>query len=71
MHSSIWLKFLGQIQTSTKPVLLETTPLNDGSVLFTYTDRQIRKKAGEILVTYILTTPGRVLFNNLLNSVVA
>jgi len=71
LHSSIWLKFLGQIQTSTKPVLLETTPLNDGSVLFTYTDRQIRKKAGEILVTYILTTPGRVLFNNLLNSVVA
>ena len=71
LHSSIWLKFLGQIQTSKKPVLLETTPLNDGSVLFTYTDRQIRKKAGEILVTYILTTPGRVLFNNLLNSVVA
>ncbi len=71
LHSSIWLKFLGQIQTSTKPVLLETTPFNDGSVLFTYTDRQIRKKAGEILVTYILTTPGRVLFNNLLNSVVA
>ena len=71
LHSAIWLKFLGQIQTSTKPVLLETTPLNDGSVLFTYTDRQIRKKAGEILVTYILTTPGRVLFNNLLNSVVA
>ena len=70
LHSSIWLRFSGQIQTTNHPVLLETIALSDGSFLCLYNDRQIRKKAGEILVTYILTTPGRVLFNNLIHSVV-
>jgi hypothetical protein len=43
----------------------------DKSVIYVYNDRQIRKKEGETLVTYILTTPGRVLFNNLIYSVLA
>ena len=69
LHSSIWLRFNGQIQTSTPPILLETVAMADESILYIYNDRQIRKKNGKTLVTYILTTPGRVLFNNLINSV--
>jgi DNA-directed RNA polymerase subunit beta' len=69
LHSSIWLRFDGKIQTSTSPILLETVVMADENVLYIYNDRQIRKKNGKTLVTYILTTPGRVLFNNLINSV--
>ena len=70
LHSTIWLRVASQIQTSAKPILLDSVFLEDRSVLYVYNDRQIRKKAGDTIVTYILTTPGRVLFNNLLNSVV-
>lgn len=58
-------------QTSTPPILLDSIRMSDGSVIYVYNDRQIRKKEGETLVTYILTTPGRVLFNNLIYSVLA
>ena len=71
LHSSIWLRFNGQTQTSTPPILLDSIRMSDGSVIYVYNDRQIRKKEGETLVTYILTTPGRVLFNNLIYSVLA
>jgi len=70
LHSLIWLRFYGEIQTSEKPVLLETVILPDKSALYIYNDRQIRKKYNKTFVTYILTTPGRVLFNKLIHSVV-
>jgi DNA-directed RNA polymerase subunit beta' len=71
LHSSIWLRFNGEIQISDPPILLDSYIQLDGSVIYVYNDRQIRKKNGETLVVYILTTPGRVLFNNLIHSVLA
>merc|ERR1711871_1714394 len=67
LHSSIWLRFNGQTQTSTPPILLDSIRMSDGSVIYVYNDRQIRKKEGETLVTYILTTPGRVFYNKTIN----
>ena len=65
------MRFNGEIQISDPPILLDSYIQLDGSVIYVYNDRQIRKKNGETLVVYILTTPGRVLFNNLIHSVLA
>jgi|TARA_B110000208_G_scaffold188972_1_gene249671 DNA-directed RNA polymerase subunit beta' len=71
MHAPIWLRFSGINDTEDEPTLLSSNFLPDGSVLYLFNDRQIRKdKKGDILVCYILTTPGRTLFNNLIHSVI-
>jgi DNA-directed RNA polymerase subunit beta' len=71
MHAPIWLRFSGIIDTSEESILLSTTVFPDSSVLYLFSDRQVRKdKLGKILTCYILTTPGRALFNNLIYSAV-
>jgi DNA-directed RNA polymerase subunit beta' len=71
MHAPIWLRFSGVNDTADEPILLSSNFLPDGSVLYLFNDRQVRKdKRGDILVCYILTTPGRALFNNLIHSVI-
>jgi DNA-directed RNA polymerase subunit beta' len=70
LHSSIWLRFHGIVETNDVSRLLKKVILPDGSILQIYNDSQIRKnKKGETIVKYILTTPGRVLFNKLIHSI--
>ena len=70
LHSSIWLRDMVNFENSKQSILLNTIILPDFSVLYRYNDYQIRRSySGEILVKYILTTPGRVLFNNLIYSI--
>jgi DNA-directed RNA polymerase subunit beta' len=70
LQTAIWLKFSGTVETTNKSRLLKKRVLADNSVLRIYTDYQIREdENGETLVKYILTTPGRVLFNKLIHSI--
>jgi DNA-directed RNA polymerase subunit beta' len=70
LHSSIWLRYEGPVETSAESYLLKKVPLSDESVLSIYNDYQVRtNKQGEIIAKYILTTAGRVLFNKLIHSI--
>lgn len=70
LHSPIWLRFNKKVETDKKSQLLKTIALPDSTSLQVYTNLQIRvNEHGESLVKYILTTPGRVIFNNLLHSI--
>lgn len=70
LHSSIWLRFTGNVETGAEPELLKTIVLPDKSSLQIFNDRQIRKDVtGKVLAQYILTTPGRVIFNKLIHSI--
>lgn len=68
LHSSIWFRFKGEIQTSLNTKKIKQLKISDGSVIDIYTDRQKKyDKNGKLISQYILTTPGRILFNQLIN----
>nr|YP_003002258.1 DNA-directed RNA polymerase beta' chain [Aureoumbra lagunensis]ACS36970.1 DNA-directed RNA polymerase beta' chain [Aureoumbra lagunensis] len=70
LHSAIWLRFNGEIQGKDTGSKIKTIHFPDHSTLEIYQDKQIRfNKKGEKISQYILTTPGRVLFNQLLYSI--
>lgn len=62
LHSYVWVRCADVVQDDGK--LLKTVPSNDGNVLKIYTSRIVREDSdGNSLVQYILSTPGRILFN--------
>ena len=62
LHSTIWVRYLGEIITPKK--LIKKVVLNDRSSIEYYENLQIRKdQNGKQLVQYIQTTTGRVIFN--------
>lgn len=72
LHSSIWLRYTGIVQNVQDSSLLEKIVLDDASTLEIYDDCQIRRSSeGNVITKYILTTPGRVLFNQLIHSSLA
>ena len=69
LHSTIWLRYNGLVENLEKSFLIEKISLHEGCTLEIYKDCQIRRSFdGQILTSYILTTPGRVLFNHLIYS---
>jgi DNA-directed RNA polymerase subunit beta' len=69
LHTSIWLRFNGKIKTSETALLIKKIKLSDCSTIEIYHNYQIRYDSNKKLLTqYILTTPGRVLFNQLIHS---
>ena len=65
LHSYIWVRFDGVVDSDNN--LIEIQRQDDKSELHIFDDRIIRKKeTGEILVQYLLTTPGRILLNKVL-----
>jgi DNA-directed RNA polymerase subunit beta' len=67
LHSSIWLRFSGIVETLNKRKLLRQVHFPDQTLIQIYTDLQVRRDVeGKILVQYLLTTPGRILFNQLI-----
>lgn len=62
LHSYVWVRCADYVQDDGK--LLKTVPSGDGNVLKIYTSRIVREDSdGNSLVQYILSTPGRILFN--------
>lgn len=65
LHASIWVRYDGEVVTEkadNEVVKVET--LEDGSVVKYYRERKIRETAaGELISQFILTTPGRVIYN--------
>ena len=69
LHASIWLRFNNDVQYSYKSKLIKSIKLPNQTTIDIYTNYQIRRdKFGKIIAKYILTTPGRVIFNELLYS---
>ena len=69
VHSPIWVSYKGQlIGTSLKKSELRgTRTLKDETILEIYEELQLRRsKDGKILACYILTTPGRIVLNELI-----
>ena len=70
LHCSIWLRFNDTVETNQESKLLKTIKLPDNSSLYIYNNYQIRVNVqNETVVKYILTTPGRVIFNKILHSI--
>ena len=70
IHSLIWLRFSGYIEeynNCLKP--LNVIVLNNKSRILIYRNKQLKENAnGKIIVTYIRTTVGRIIFNKILNN---
>jgi DNA-directed RNA polymerase subunit beta' len=65
LHSYIWVRFDGVVDSDND--LIEIQKQDDKTELHIFDDRIIKKKeTGEILVQYLLTTPGRILLNKVL-----
>jgi len=70
IHNWIWVRMNINIniQTSSKLELLETAIDSSGMEIRKYKDRILRTDSeGNIITQYILTTPGRLIFNNTLH----
>lgn len=65
LHSYVWVRFDGVVDNESTAIRIENT--EDGNELHIFDDRIIKKNVnGEILVQYLLTTPGRILLNKIL-----
>lgn len=71
LHSSIWVRSLDNYQFIDELNLIKTLQFEDQSILKIYNNLQVREsKNGEFLVQYIRTTAGRIIFNQILNTIV-
>ena len=65
LHSYVWVRFDGIVDSDSKPIRVEKT--DNENELHIFDDRIIRKNdRGETIVQYLLTTPGRILLNKIL-----
>jgi DNA-directed RNA polymerase subunit beta' len=68
LHSLLWVKYEGAIQFNKKSIFIKNSQLENNIKIEIYTNYQVRRnELGEILSTYILTTPGRILINRLIS----
>nr|YP_010444290.1 RNA polymerase beta' subunit [Fibrocapsa japonica]UTE95177.1 RNA polymerase beta' subunit [Fibrocapsa japonica] len=66
LHTQIWVRYQGFLQNDLK-IIKQGNNKEDIEIL-TYRDMQVKKtKNNKVLVAYIKTTPGRIIFNNLIN----
>nr|ARO91261.1 plastid-encoded DNA-directed RNA polymerase [Rhodochaete parvula]ASK39659.1 RNA polymerase beta' subunit [Rhodochaete parvula] len=66
LHAYIWVKFHGSVIHSFADSLLKSVYYPDGSILRVFVNRKIKQsKTGELLVQYIRTTLGRIVFNKI------
>jgi DNA-directed RNA polymerase subunit beta' len=69
VHSPIWVKYAGQLVgiSMKKSEIRGTRVFKDNTILEIYDELQIRRASnGQILVCYLLTTPGRIVLNELI-----
>jgi DNA-directed RNA polymerase subunit beta' len=66
LHAYIWLRIgVDEEVVTIKPdeEVLKTETLDDGSLVKHYRERRTREKDGEIIVQFVRTTPGRIIYN--------
>jgi len=64
VHSLIWVRYNNPNHLNIPSTYLAKRTLNNGSYIEFYNDLQIRKdKSGEIIVIYLQTTTGRIIYN--------
>jgi DNA-directed RNA polymerase subunit beta' len=64
LHSYVWVRFKGLIQDDN--VLLKIQPSGENTILKIYDKKIIREDLnGNTIVQYLLSTPGRILFNKI------
>nr|QCI08986.1 RNA polymerase b'-subunit [Inkyuleea mariana] len=67
LHSLIWVRFNGIVESSSDNNILDTKYSNDGITTIIYNDKIIKKnKYNNYSVQYIRTTVGRILFNKII-----
>ncbi len=71
LHSSIWVRSLDKYKFLDELIPPKILQLEDQSILKIYKNLQVKEsKEGHFIVQYIRTTPGRIIFNNILNTIV-
>jgi DNA-directed RNA polymerase subunit beta' len=69
LHSSVWVRCLDAYTFIDDLVLIKTLEFDDHSILKIYNNLQIREsKEGTFIVQYLRTTPGRIILNQNLNT---
>ncbi|HEY9729756.1 MAG TPA: DNA-directed RNA polymerase subunit gamma [Chroococcales cyanobacterium] len=65
LHSYVWLRFDGPVETEVPDKeVISTERLADGTVVKLYRERRVRETAeGELLSQYVRTTVGRIVYN--------
>jgi DNA-directed RNA polymerase subunit beta' len=65
LHAYVWVRFDGTVDSATPDNdVISTERLGDGTVMKVYRERRVRETAdGELLSQYVLTTPGRIVYN--------
>nr|YP_011005329.1 RNA polymerase beta' subunit [Chorda asiatica]QWK43073.1 RNA polymerase beta' subunit [Chorda asiatica]WAM62192.1 RNA polymerase beta' subunit [Chorda asiatica] len=70
VHSSIWVRCPTDITLDIQLKFLKTIVLSNNENLHIYNNLQRKEtKTGELLVQYIRTTPGRIIFNECVNDI--
>ena len=70
LHSIIWVKYSGPIQFDRTSFFIKSYNIENTISIDLYTNYQIRRNNfGEITSNYILTTPGRIILNRLVSSI--
>jgi len=67
LHSLIWVRYKGLIEDdNSKPIKI--IQMDENSRLLIYSEKQIKEdKNQKVIATYIRTTPGRIIFNKVIN----
>ncbi|WP_431629622.1 DNA-directed RNA polymerase subunit gamma [Alkalinema pantanalense] len=64
LHSYVWVRFDGDVETDLDDALVEETTSDEGFVTRLYNYRRVRQDAdGNLISQYIKTTPGRIIYN--------
>ena len=67
LHAFVWVRFQGSVDQSNHDVLIKSEMMANGFLTKTYQDRIVKEDSNHnILVQYIRTTPGRILFNKVI-----
>jgi DNA-directed RNA polymerase subunit beta' len=64
LHAKVWLRYDGPVETDGKESAPERVEAEDGTITEVYPDRKVRlDQEGNLISQYILTTPGRIIYN--------
>jgi DNA-directed RNA polymerase subunit beta' len=64
LHAKVWLRYDGPVEADGKEAAPERVEAEDGTITEIYPDRKVRlDQEGNLISQYILTTPGRIIYN--------
>nr|YP_009402769.1 RNA polymerase beta' subunit [Compsopogon caeruleus]ARX96118.1 RNA polymerase beta' subunit [Compsopogon caeruleus] len=66
LHSYIWVRFNGKFSDTDSDIMITKKETTDNSLIKIFKNRKVKEDLnGRVLVQYIRTTPGRILFNKI------